>query len=242
MAAGLAAGFADLVRLGYPEPETPISEERKRQKLKAHLADYFRVVLRDALFLRLLLVSVVANLIIIYVPFLLGLFAKRELELSDSAYGSVVLLWQTSPILGCLLLPRLVRWLGWRRTYPALLAHFVVALGLMAATSLVPPTTGTATAVLMPAAFILMGLGSGWVIAETNVLYAIASEVKRPSYLVVSRAVSNTFGLTLFIGTALLGSGGLPYGAVFTGLTAAFLATVLFALFAVRTRQEERTN
>ena len=120
-----------------------------------------------------------------------------------------------------------------------LLAHFVIAYGLMACADL---ATGAARWVpmgIMYLGFILMGLGRGWMFADANVLYAIASEAKRPSYIVVGRTISNGVAVGVMLLAAALGSRALPYGALFAGLAAAFLFASLFVVFAVRTREEE---
>ena len=237
--AGLLAGASDLARLAYPEPETPVSGERRARRLHHDLVDYFRVVLRDGRFLRLCVVTAVAGLAVTFAPFVLPLFGYQRLGMSESEYGAIVLLLQLSPIAAFVLLPRFVRRLGWRGTYALLLLHFAVAYGLMVAAAGADTAARWVPLAIMSIAFVLMGLGSGWGFADANTLYGIASSEKRPSYIVVSRTISNGIAMGVMCLAAGLGKRGLPYGAIFMALAAAFLFASLFLVFALRTREED---
>jgi hypothetical protein len=212
-----------------------VSAALRARRLHHDLAEYWRVVLRDRRFLRLCAAGALAGLTVSFAPFLVGLFGEHRLGLSEGEYSHLALLSQLSPAVMLVALPWLVSALGWRRTYAALVAQFAAAFGLLTAAALLFPAAGGTAALLVPAAFVMLGLGKAWNSAEANVLYAIASEEKRPSYLVVSRTIANVIAVAVLLVVAGLGrAGALPYAAVFAVMAGAMLATCGWILWGLR--------
>lgn len=232
--AGLVSSLGDFARIAYVEPAAPVDEEARRRRLPEHLLDNFRLVLRDARFRWLCLVTAAASLTETLFPQVLGLFGKLRLGLSDKDYQLVALPMQMSPLLACFLLPRFVAWLGWRGTYALLLGHFAAAFAMFAAAACILPGLPGLVGGLCGAALVLAGLARGWSFADANVLYGIASPERRPSYLVMSRAVANAVAVVVMLALAAPHGRELPYTQILAGLATAMIAAAAVLVFVLR--------
>jgi MFS family permease len=242
-AGGAVAAIGDIARMRYRESATEVRLERLKTTFRQDLSAMRRLLGGNRSFRLLCLISGLSALTMTVYPHIVPLLAANRLGLSSPDYAALTLVLQISTVISCWYLPKLVARFGWKHTYAVFLAQMVLAISGTGVAALAQPLAGPGAAIgMLAASFVVMGASGAWSYAEANVLYEMSGEEKRPSFLVLLRAVSNSMGIAAALLIAQFGTSqqaaNTPYAPMFFAIAAAEAAACLILIFGVHTRAE----